>query len=632
MLFKNPNLLYALFFLLVPIIIHLFQLRRFRRVDFTNVAFLKPLKVQTRKSQLIKRWLVLITRLLIITCLVLAFAQPYLPAEDFQQSEKQTVIYLDNSYSMQAVGENGELLNKAVNELLDNLPADKVFSLFTNDATYLETTRKGISNRLLQSGYSSNSLSYSDIGLKAATLLDKSDLIKELIIISDFQKKEADDLKDIYSSFEVKMVKITPEEVQNVSIDSVSINSNGATKRLTVQLSANYNNNQPITLALNNKNLLVSKTAVTLEEGNGTAFFDLPEMDALNGTLNIEDQGLQFDNQLYLSFNDNKKIKILSINQADDAFLKKMYTDDLFELITTDFKQANYNLIKEQNLIILNELINIPPALVAELNTFTANGGKIIIIPNMVSVNYQEITNGQFSQLTENSKKITSINYDHPLFKNVFNKKVSNFQYPSVEYTTTPYFAPNSILTYQDGSSFIYENNSKYIFTAPINQELSNFQNSPIIVPIFYNMAINSLPLPRLYSYYDSSKEIAIPAIAKGDQVLKLKNENTEIIPLQKAYSTYTLIQTGNEIKQPGNYEIFSDDNAVGTLSFNDKRDENKLEYYNISELGDSVFSSVNDLFNQLASDEKISTLWKLFLIGALFFLLCELLILKFVK
>jgi hypothetical protein len=632
MLFKNPNLLYALFFLAVPIIIHLFQLRRFRKVEFTNVAFLKPLKVQTRKSQLIKRWLTLLTRLLIIACLVLAFAQPYLPAEDYEATEKQTLIYLDNSYSMQAVGENGPLFYAAVNELLDNLPPDKSFTLFTNNNMYLETTRKAISNELLKSGYSSNSLTYPEIKLKAESTFKDSKLIRELILISDFQKFENVNLPEFYDSFEVKMVKITPESSQNVSIDSVYMSSTDSKKRLGVTLSANYTSDLPVTLTLKNKNLLISKTAVTLENKRAVAYFDLPEMDELNGMLSIEDQSLEFDNDFYLSFNQSKKIKILAINDADDSFLKKVYVDDLFELISNDFNQTNYNSIKDQNLIVLNELKNIPPALALELNALTKNGGKIAVIPNKDSGNYNAVLNTQSFEMMDKPKKVTSINYDHPLFKNVFNKKVTNFQYPSVEFATAPYYATYPILTFEDGSSFIYENDSRFVFTAPINQEISNFQNSPIIVPIFYNMAINSLPLPRLYNYYDSSQEIAIPVVAQGDKVLKLSNNGIEIIPLQRAYDSYTTIQTGSEINLPGNYEVLSDNETVGTLSFNDKRDENKLEYYTIDELGDTAFTTVSNLFDQLAEDEKINTLWKLFLIGALFFLLCEMLILKFVK
>ena len=77
MQFKHPELLYGLFLLLIPIIVHLFQLRKFQKEAFTNVAFLKQITLQTRKSAQIKKWLTLFTRMGILAAIVIAFAQPF---------------------------------------------------------------------------------------------------------------------------------------------------------------------------------------------------------------------------------------------------------------------------------------------------------------------------------------------------------------------------------------------------------------------------------------------------------------------------------------------------------------------------------------------------------------------------
>ena len=121
MQFKNPELLYALFLLLIPIIVHLFQLRKFQKEYFTNVAILKKAQLQTRKSQLIKKWLVLLTRLLLLTAIIIAFAQPYFSKTNSFNTEKETVIYLDNSFSMQAKGNNGPLLKRAIQDIITSI-------------------------------------------------------------------------------------------------------------------------------------------------------------------------------------------------------------------------------------------------------------------------------------------------------------------------------------------------------------------------------------------------------------------------------------------------------------------------------------------------------------------------------
>ena len=136
--FKHPEILYFLFLLIVPILVHLFQLRRFKISYFTNVRFLKELSIQTRKSSKIKKRLLLATRLLLLTCIILAFAQPFFEAKDSKNATNEMYIILDNSFSMQAKGKKGELLKRAVQELLENTPETTQFSLLTNTENYLE--------------------------------------------------------------------------------------------------------------------------------------------------------------------------------------------------------------------------------------------------------------------------------------------------------------------------------------------------------------------------------------------------------------------------------------------------------------------------------------------------------------
>ena len=82
MQFKYPELLYALFLLVIPIIVHLFQLRKFQKEEFTNVKFLQRVILQTRKSSQLKKWLTLLSRLLLMACLITAFAQPFFTANE----------------------------------------------------------------------------------------------------------------------------------------------------------------------------------------------------------------------------------------------------------------------------------------------------------------------------------------------------------------------------------------------------------------------------------------------------------------------------------------------------------------------------------------------------------------------
>jgi len=120
---------------------------------FTNVKFLKKVVSESRRSSTLKKWLLLFTRMLLLAGLVLAFAQPFL-AGSAALKEKETVIYLDDSFSMQAQKEGSSLLDNAVQSLLKKLPKDNRFSLFTNSAVFRNVELATVQNELLALPYS----------------------------------------------------------------------------------------------------------------------------------------------------------------------------------------------------------------------------------------------------------------------------------------------------------------------------------------------------------------------------------------------------------------------------------------------------------------------------------------------
>lgn len=593
------------------------------------MAFLKPLISQTRKSRVLKKWLSLLARLLVVGCLVLAFAQPFIPEKNAAEPDRNTTVYIDNSFSMQAAGKDGPLYNTAVNDLLSNLQSDKQLTVFTNDQVFRNETKTSLTNALMKASVTAESLDLDQVQLKAQTLAEGER--SDLIIMSDFQKKTVGSSIELNPEF-TDFVRYSPEPVENLSIDSVYIISKLNDKiEIAVDVSANYNRNEPITLNFYNKSLLLSKTSVTLQDGAGTALFDIEIEEDLKGNITLDDNGLNFDNEIFLSYDNRQKIKILAINNTEDAFLKRIYRKDPFEFSSFESGAINYNLIKDQNLIVLNELEEIPVSLQQELNNFIGNGGKLIIIPSANASSYGSILNDSDLIMIDIEHKVSEINFDHPIMTDVFNKRINNFQYPTVQKSAS-IRTPNSILNFENGSSFLYERRSNFIFTAPLNNENTNFKNSPLIVPVFYNMALSSLPLPDLYNYTGTSTSIAIPQVPLNDEVFKLKFESEEFIPRQRAYSQYTEFSIENEIKTAGTYDVLYRDQALSHLAFNYPRDENQLSYFTDQELEISTSTDLNEIFLQMQEDERITELWRWFLYGALLFLICEVLILKFIK
>jgi len=640
MQFKHPELLYALFLLLIPIIVHLFQFRKFQKEAFTNVAFLKEVSINTRKSSQLKKWITLLARLLLLMAIIFAFAQPFTANTDAIASENETVIYLDNSFSMQAKGNQGELLKRAVQEIISNVPEDENISLITNENTYKNTTIKAIKNELLSLDYSSKSLKYDAALLKCEKLFKPSATIRNIVFISDFQQSNTSFNPPNDSLYKIYAVKLNPININNVSIDSAYISNtfgNNLELKVILKNTGNALDNFPVSLFNNDQ--LIAKTSVAMNKEAET-LFTLPINETTNGKITIEDTNLQYDNSLFFNINKTPKINVLTINNGDDSFLKRIYTENEFNYTSTLLNQLDYNIIDNQNLIVLNELNNIPGTLTSVLKLFTKQGGFLIVIPskdidiqsyNALLTNYNTL----FEPILENEKQVTTINYSHPLYSNgVFEKKVTNFQYPKVEsFFNVSDKTTNSILQFEDNKTFLMENNQAFIFTSSLDVSNSDFKNSPLIVPTFYNIGKFSFKIPALYFTIGNENSFNISINLHQDDILSLVSNNINLIPKQQYFNNKVVITTIEEPSVSGIYSVSEKNEPIQNVSYNYNRAESVLNYQDLSNLKKiTITNSVTDIFNTLKSETKINELWKWFVIFALAFLIIEMLILKYFK
>lgn len=639
MQFKHPEILYALLLLVIPIIVHLFQLRRFQKEAFTNVAFLKSVVIQTRKSSKIKKWLTLLTRLFLLACVILAFAQPYSTNNKDLNTKVEHVIYLDNSFSMQAKGDKGELLKRAIQDLISSVDNAKDITLFTNNHTFKNISLSSIKNELIELDYSANQLPYNAAIIKGKQLFSKSDNArKNLILISDFQEKENALEVDLDSSFQVSLVQLKPQNNRNISLDSVYIkNASSSNLDLEVKVSKPENSSDNLSISLYEDENLIAKTSIS-QASQDKATFSLPANQKINGRIEINDESLQFDNTLYFNINATKKINVLSINEVDDNYLSRIYSEDEFNYQSVVLNQLNFNAISNQNLIILNELNSISVALQNAIKSYISQGGNILIIPSkepLLNTYNQLFANNNISFNTKNTnvKNITNINYSHPLFENVFDARVTNFQYPKVNTFLKMQTNQSAILSFEDGSPFLIQDDALFVFSAALNSENSNFTNSQLVVPVLYNIGKQSLQLPKLYYELGKDNQFDINASLNADEILTLKSQTESFIPQQQNLSNKVAVTTNDLPTNAAIYEVSNNNNSLEHVSFNYPRQESILRYQTLTNLEHvHIESSIPQLFETIKNDTNINALWKWFVIFALAFLVIEMLILKYFK
>lgn len=645
MQFKHPEILYFLFLLVIPILVHLFQLRRFKKEYFTNVKFLKELAIQTRKSSKIKKWLLLTTRLFLLAALIIAFAQPFFKAKDSKGITNELYIILDNSFSMQAKGKQGELLKRAVQDLLETTPENLTFSLLTNDAFFWNTDIKSIQKELINLNYTTTSFQLEQ--LLTTIKARKSAFNKDIIIITDAINQPSSSLKSIDETISPFFIIPKSEQKNNLSVDSVYIHQTLADfYEIGVKIKAYGEIKSQFPVALYNQEQLIAKTQIEANQAEKELFFTIPKED-FNGFVSLEEQGLSYDNQYYFSITNPTKTNVLIIGELEkNLFLKKLYPENEFNYQSVSLQSLDYNILDKQDVVVLNELEEIPQALITTLNAFYEKGSNLIFIPseNGNSENYNQFLQNfgtiSFSNGLKHEKLITSISFSHPLYNGVFEKKATNFQYPKSNFNYTIKSNSPAILSYQDQSAFLtsFTNSmsSIYIFSAPIHKEISNFQNSPLIVPTFYNMAqqnskigINAIPI-------GSSLPIILNENLSNDEIISVEsstNGDDSFIPLQQIVANKVKLSFTENPKIAGNYLAKKATKTIKNISFNYPRTESNLALDNSNLYTNySNEDSIENVFNSLQSNRTDNVLWKWFVWLTLLFLVLELLIQKFVK
>jgi hypothetical protein len=572
--------------------------------------------------------------------LIFAFAKPFFPAKDAKNANNELYIILDNSFSMQAKGKQGELMKRAVQDLLETAPDNATFSLLTCDENFWNTDIKSIQKELLNLKYSANNFNLASILNKIKT--HKSAFSKDIVVVTDgvgvINIKQNSDAKNLY------FIIPEAEKKENLAIDSVFIlQTTDKFYELGVQLKGFGKEFKDVSLALYNQEKLVAKTLVSVGKENKTVKFSVSKQD-FNGYATIVEDGLQYDNTYFFSISRPEKTKVVSIGTAEKSyFLSKIYTSDAFNYQNFELSNLNYNILEEQELIVVNELESIPQALQTTLKAFVQKGGNIVFIPNSaanISNSTRFLSNFgsmQFLELTSLQHNITNVSFNHPLFSGVFESKVSNFQYPMVKQSFGVKNAPPTILGLDNQlpflSAFSSDLSSVYIFSAAINKENSNFQNSPLIVPTFYNMAKNNQKTGVKAISMPSEKSFIAEATIGKDEILNVENSSEKFIPIQQILNNKVKLTFGENPKKAGNFEIKNGKETIENLSFNYNRSESDLYAVNSNlASGSKEIESLNSLFDTIKVDRSTNQIWKIFLIFTLLFLLFEVLIQKFVK
>lgn len=681
MSFTNPVFLWAMFATSIPIIIHLINFRRYKTLYFSNTLFLENIKKETQTRTKLKHILILIARIFTIAMLVFAFSGPFIPNRNLATDEKPTkinAIYIDNSFSMEAEAIKGQVFEQAkqiAKQIIFNSPDGIEYLFISNDMLpehQMMLDRDAALQNIDKAMICSNSISINDVVLKVNTIIPKGEKVN-LYVISDMQKSFFDkDIEIDINNIDAVFIPIKTAKLNNLYIDTCyfdtpihKYNQKELLKVKIVNSSGEDFFDIPLQLYINDTLKVMASFNIEAEQSKEVNVEYINTISGnIRGRLEISDYPVTYDNTMYFNYNISEYTNVLVINSDKE----NRYLSALFNSDSDNFKISQVKLGSEQSvtfekydIIILNNFSEISTGLSSDLQNFVSNGGSLVFIPS-VEINYNICNNflnlfnaGSFEDGKYKGIRIFNIDYNHELFKNVFQKQEKQTDLPILGlvhkykiYSSSSY---SSILSIENNTPVLiagnFRNGKLYILSSPISEINSEFLKSSLFVTAFYNMALNSQINNQEYVILEEGSYANISTFTEINEydILHITNGvDVDVFSNYRIIGKRLNVEIPKDIKKAGDYKLIKgDDVYISHIAINYNRKESDLSYYNMEDLSKYISTSFNDDAKIIDGDsEKISIelreisigrqLWQLFIFFALIFILCEVFLAKFIK
>ena len=668
--FLYPGFLLALLTIAIPIVIHLFNFRKFKKVYFSNVQFLKEAKEQNSSREKLKHLLVLFSRILAICFLVFAFARPFIPLGDSaSHSENNAVsIYVDNSYSMDAVNKEGSLLDEAkrkAKEIVGSYGLNAQFQLLTND---FEGKHQRFINKdefvqqLEDVKISSASRSLQQIMNRQQSAAGNNNNVSYLL--SDFQKNfvGSQSIK-VDSNNLITFVKLNANSLPNISADSIwslsPVHQPNQNEQIVVRLK-NFGDEDakdiPLKLNINGRQKAISSINVPA----GKSITDTLNFSGLSagwqkGVLRIKDYPLTFDDELNFSFKVSSEMNVLHIKgDPDQTYIHSLYaTDKYFNLTEMPEGNVKYSAFSGFSLIVLTGLKEPSSGLAQQLKAYVQNGGSLILFPdlNTGAAIYSPFLNAlslpSVEQVNAGTPVSSTLDLKNDLFKDVFDQAPKNLDLPLVNryfsYISQNVLSREDLLQLPLNKFLLAKYNigagKIYLSATSLDSKDGNLARHPVFVPLMFKIAFGSTRSFPLYYTTGSSEVLESQKMnLLKNQSLKLVSNQFEAIPDVRQTPASTLLYVADQVKKPGFYNLVKADSTLAVMAFNDNRAESDMHYASDNELNGlfakqkvNVINSKKDAQSlQVAATSNSIELWKLCIILALVFLAIEILLIRF--
>ncbi|MCS6974030.1 MAG: BatA domain-containing protein [Cyclobacteriaceae bacterium] len=663
MSFVNPAFLWALTALAIPIIVHLFSFRKTQRVYFSSNRFLRQVQQATASRQKLKHLLILAARLLFLFFLVMAFAQPFIPAGQQVTDTRSVTIYIDNSLSMSApVAEKERALDAAMQyarQLTEVFPPDTRYRLITNDFAPFSNSMKSKTEFLdLLSG-----IRLSPVGRslkEIATRMHDTKTGGDFYLFSDFQKSTAGQIDgDIFpdTTRHVYLLRLPLQSSANVYADTAWLETpfllEGERNVLNVRIrNTGLQTAEQLSVKLLINDIQVGSTIVSVPaSASATVSFSLPSaLPAFSkAEVRFNDFPVTFDNQLYLALNRTERIRVVEITESGSTrYIQTVFGNPkVFHFKSFGTANLNLAIVQSADLVVINEVSRPSAALIQSLNDYVRNGGSLLVIPAPAQSFelLRELTDRPVGPASENEKlEIESPDFRSPFFQHIVEEATNRmvlFQAKRVMDWGNDRSALIKLKNNQPLlSRFRKGNGNLYLLATSLQPAYTDFGNHFLFLPVMYRLAITGkkAELRPYYSLTETQLTVR-PDSLNTPATIRLSGEQ-DFIPDQRMRDGRFVLELPRFALTPGFYFALHQSDTLALLAFNPDRRESEPEQHTEASLMEALSNpyhvqfisgtSAGDFGKTFRAQYLGTPLWRHALILSLIFLLTEILLIRF--
>ena len=674
MRFLYPNMLWGLFALLIPILIHLFNFRRHKLVYFSNTAVLRSIQQENAKTRKLKYLVTLLLRCLFIAALVLAFAFPYHPEKQLNVNTSDNLIgvYVDNSMSMKGQSQRTTLIEDArqsARDLVHKLNPSNRYLLMTNSFEVQNEYPMNQEEMLDQLDRMNPDGSPADMG----EVIDRFEMLAKqhgfnsstLFLYSDFQRNTFDlSAAKADTALQVVVVPMVPEYKSNLYIDSVWLSSPivqpGLTNDLNVRI-VNQGDKEvkglPVSFTMNGA--MAASTTVDLEK-NGEVEIEMQFV--VDGTgeqrcsVSLTDHPITFDDAYDFVLSVKNKLNVVELGSESPYGSLVFDDDEQFHYTLMEPSRFDLSALSQAQLLIVNETANLNETLQQTLLDAISEGASLVVFPALDNPKNNSYLYGRLGltlmEVDTNATATEDLALQHAFFSDMILDLPQHPDLPKVKrhIRLKSNGIPATLLILQNADPLLLSEQvgkgQAFIFATGLSPAWSDLADNALFVPTMVKTALLGAQAGRISYTIGTDKMLVLNDIGLvGDRRFLFANADRsfELMPSSEVRNNKVYLYLNDNLPSAGFYELLVNDTLNRVTAWNESRVESRMDFidrddiepqfekagFNVAAVLDTTDLATDDWVEAMA---RQSSQWKLFALIALLALLGEIAVLRFWK